>query len=166
MKIVFQVGNVTGGYAFSANHNKITMSGYVENLPEDQKELAVFEAKKAREFYVREVEQKKQAGEKVNPLTIKREAVEKAKEATINEFGEELYNAVVLAGEANKGGNVSVGGKKKSTSKSPKAPETDKAVTDFDIDDLEKELASKPADDFDAELPDIDEVFDPFDEEM
>jgi len=175
MEIIYQAGNVTGGYAFSANNEVITLSGYVEKLPEEQKNVIIFEANKARELYTAEVARKKAAGEKVNPLTIKRESVAEAKKATQEKFGEELYNAVNKVVEDNKGGTQSVSGKtskgrtEKSAAPKAKGSKAPKEIpTDIDLDDLEKEFDNEPGDEFDADMPLDDgvEVADPFDEEI
>ena len=110
--IKYQEGTVTGGYAFSANSTDITLSGYVKDLPETDQEVIVFEAKTARQNYIDTVVAKKAASEKVNPLTIKREAVDFAQKATINQYGEEEFNRVKEIINANKGGTLSVTGKK------------------------------------------------------
>lgn len=171
MKIIYQAGNVTGGYAFSANNEEITLSGYVENLTQAEQEVIIFEASKARELYVSEVARKKAAGEKVNPLTIKRESVASAKEAAQEKFGEELYNSVQKIVEDNKGGVQSVTGKSKpktekapKTSKKPegkapksKVPSQKEIPADLDLDDLEREFQTEPADEFDADF-DMDEI--------
>ena len=96
----------------------------MENLPENQKDVIIFEANKARELYTTEVTRKKAAGEKVNPLTIKRESVALAKEATLEKFGEELFNEVSKVIEDNKGGVQSVTGK----TKAPKAPKATRSL--------------------------------------
>ena len=168
-KIVYQAGNVTGGYAFSANKPDIILPGFAEKMAPEMQEILVFEATTARELYVASVSAKKAAGEKVNPLTIKRESMTEAKNKAIEKFGEENYNAMKKVMEDNKGGNQSVTGKKKSSkpkaekgarpSKAPKAPVD---VSDADLADLEQEFAEGPADDMDAPA----EMPDPFDEEL
>lgn len=158
IKIVFQAGNVTGGYAFSANKPEITLPGYAETMDESLKAILIFEATTARNLYAETVAKKKAAGEKVNPLTIKREAVEAAKKAAIEKFGEENYNAMKKVMDDNKGGNQSVTGKsskkspKAATSKAPKG-RVDKSIpaggaplSDAEMNDLEKEFGSAPAD--------------------
>lgn len=170
-KIVYQAGNVTGGYAFSAKKPEITLPGYMENAAENLKEVLIFEATTARDLYVASVDAKKKAGEKVNPLTIKREAMAEARAKATEKFGEESYNAMKKVMDDNKGGNQSVTGKKKApgpkADKAARAPKADKApapVDDVDIQDLEAEFGAAPADDMDA--PAGVGMPDPFDEEL
>lgn len=173
-KIVYQAGNVAGGFAFSANKPEIILSGYVENLADEMKEIAIFIATTARDTYVNTVAAKKAAGEKVNPLTIKREAVKAAKEAAAEKFGEENYNAFVKIEEDNKGGVVPISGKKPSkgekaakpakvskVSGKPKKAATAEGVelTDADVADLEKEFEdSVPDESTDSDTDVFDEL--------
>lgn len=161
-EVKYQAGNVTGGYAFSANDKKITLSGYVEGLPDGDKTIIIFEAATARENYVNAVAAKKAAGEKVNPLTIKREAVAAAQKATVEKFGEEEYNRVKAVMDSHKGGAQSVSGKTRKSgekaakpAKAPKTPKAPPADADLDLEDF----GDMPADDFDAGV-----APDPFDE--
>lgn len=155
-KFVFQAGNVTGGYAFSANKPEITLPGYVEGLPAETQEIAKFRATTARDLYIAGVEAKKAAGEKVNPLSIKREAMATAEQKTMEKFGEEAYNAFKKIEDENKGGTLSVSGRK-----SKRAPKEKKAATpkkgaepaelsDEDLTELEKEFAEGGPDEMDA----------------
>lgn len=156
MKIVYQAGNVTGGYSFSANKEQITLSGYVENLPENIKEVILYEATTARELYVSKVKTKKEQGEKVSPLELKREAVEEAVKDTISKFSEEVYNEVQEVVASNKGGTQSVTGRT-SPKKQKESPKVEKVIPQDEIDDLEAEFTTDPADEFDAGFVDTDE---------
>jgi hypothetical protein len=157
MKIVYQAGNVTGGYSFSANKEQITLSGYVENLPENIKEVILYEATTARELYVSKVKAKKEQGEKVSPLELKREAVEEAVKDTISKFSEEVYNEVQEVVASNKGGTQSVTGRTRPKKQKESPKKVEKAVPQDEIDDLEAEFKTDPADEFDAGFVDTDE---------
>lgn len=154
VKFVYQAGNVTGGYAFSANKPEITLPGYLENADKSMQDIAQFRAQAARDLYIEAVSAKKAAGEKVNPLAIKREAMSTAETKTMEKFGEEQYNLFKKFEDDNKGGNLSITGRKSKKGAKAPAKKTAKAapaeLPDDDLDDLEKEFADGQPDGMDA----------------
>lgn len=151
----FQEGAVSGGYAFSANSTEITMGNYVESQPAEIQEVLKFEATQARQNYIDTIAAKKAAGEKANPLTIKREAVQKAKEQTKEKFGEDLYGQATKVADEHKNGRLAVSGKSsKASSRKEKAIAPTKVAP--------KTTPSAPApddmDDFDTPVPEAAEA--------
>lgn len=157
----YQAGTVSGGYAFSANNEEITLSGYVQKLPELDQNIIKYEAEKARSNYVAAVKAKKKAGEKVNPLTIKRESVLAAKEATVKKFTEEEFNRVQEVVAQNRAGAQSVTGKSKpKADKKTSKPKKVNKVVDLDLEDLDTDIPE--LDMLDSDIPEEDESEDPF----
>jgi hypothetical protein len=85
----YRKGIVAGDYSFSAKNNIITLSGYIERIDNPAiREAIQYEAKKARSFYIEEVNRLKEIGEKVRTCRVKYEAVQKAKEEAYTKYGD------------------------------------------------------------------------------
>lgn len=152
----YQEGAVAGGYSFSANSTEIMMGNYVESQPENIQEVLKHEATQARQNYIDAVKAKKDAGEKVNPLTVKREAVQKAQEETKAKFGEELYNEAKKIADEHKNGRLAVSGRSKAPAQ--KKETKSKTATKAAPKTTNDTPAPDDMDDFDTPMPEAGEA--------
>lgn len=80
IRFQYRKGIVPQGYSFSAKNNVIILSEYVENIANARvREAILYEAERARQLYVEEINNLRSIGEDVNTHDVKRDASMKAR---------------------------------------------------------------------------------------